>query len=131
MALSETYRCEKCGYCVEAWDDGNPYLQLSFGRRHYFYHPEDVQSLRPLLEKEMGGILTREEFELALAERIGNAPDHLCPDCGKTFQLDPSTEQSVCPKCQSQRVFEIWSCQGKPCPKCGGRFLPGEMGAIS
>lgn len=36
MAMST---CDKCGFEVDAWDDGNPYVQDSKGKRHYFYHP--------------------------------------------------------------------------------------------
>lgn len=131
MALLETYQCGKCGARVQAWDEGNPYLQLSRGRRHYFYHPGVMDSLLPVLEKDLGRTLTDEEFQRLLSERIGNAPEHLCPDCSETFKLDSSKEPCVCPKCRSQRAFEIWRCEGKPCPKCGGSFLPGEMGGIS
>lgn len=29
MAMSIIYTCDKCGFEVHAWDDGNPYVQDS------------------------------------------------------------------------------------------------------
>jgi len=51
MAMSIIYSCDKCGFEVDAWDDGNPYVQDSKGKRHYFYHPTnemDIMGKLPL-----------------------------------------------------------------------------------
>jgi ribosomal protein S27AE len=131
MATSERYTCEKCGYVIEAWDEGNPYIWTKDGRRHYFYHPMSINIVHPILVKEAGRELTGPELEALVAERIGNASDYLCPDCGKSSTLDPTKDRLVCRKCGSTRIFDIWQCQGKPCPKCGGPFSAGRFGAIS
>ena len=131
MAMSEIYTCCNCGYQVEAWDEGNPYVETTDGRRHYFYHPGSIEDVRPILTAEAGRKLDDSEFKQLVTQRAGNASDHLCVSCGKTTKLDSNKDKLACGKCHGTQVFEIWRCQGKLCPKCGGTFSEGSFNAIS
>ena len=135
MAMSIIYTCDKCGYEVDAWDDGNPYVQDSKGKRHYFYHPENEIDI-------MGKLLTEktlptsnseecEESEPVFDTHTGNAPDHLCLKCGKISLIDPEMDKMICKKCKSDEVTELTSLAGVKCPKCSGHFDQGSEGGIS
>jgi len=40
MAACIQFTCSSCGFSVQAWDEGNPYIQFPGLRKpHYFYHP--------------------------------------------------------------------------------------------
>jgi|GEM_PF-2829394 len=90
MAMSESYKCQSCGFAIEAWDDGNPYVSTKDGRRHYFYHPGGIEDVHPVLIEEAGRELSAAELEEIVKERVGIAADHLCPDCGSESKLDES-----------------------------------------
>ena len=56
MAAQITFRCSKCGFSVESWDDGNPYIEGPDGKRHQFYHPgEDGQTAQSAATGRNGG----------------------------------------------------------------------------
>ena len=135
MAMSIIYTCEACDFKVDAWDDGNPYVQDSKGKRHYFYHPENEIDI-------MGKLLTEktlptsnseecEESEPVFDTHTGNAPDHLCLKCGKISLIDPEMDKMICKKCKSDEVTELTSLAGRKCPKCSGHFDQGSEGGIS
>ena len=43
-----------CGFTAEGWDEGNPYIEFSNGKREYFYHPRgELELMRSWLEVEM------------------------------------------------------------------------------
>ena len=135
MAMSIIYTCDKCGFEVDAWDDGNPYVQDSKGKRHYYYHPTNhMDIMEEVLAKMPPHIPSSEESEeseLIYDTHTGNAPDHLCLKCGKISKIDPEVDKMICKKCQSDEVTELTSLAGKHCPKCSGHFDQGSEGGIS
>jgi len=131
MAMSLIFTCEQCGFSVEGWDDGNPYIINSVGNRVFCYHPSLETDMEKVVEEILGPIYTDEARDEVLATRTGNAPDHICLKCAKTFKLDPDRDQMECPKCHHSEVSEAFEMGGKPCPKCQGTMSEGEMGGIS
>lgn len=135
MAMSTIYTCDKCGFEVDAWDDGNPYVQDSKGKRHYFYHPEnEIEIMGKLLEPKTLPTSDSEECEESepfFEIHTGNAPDHLCRKCGKISKIDPEMDKMICKKCKSDEVTEVTSLAGLKCPKCSGHFDQGSEGGIS
>ena len=135
MAMSTIYTCGKCGFKVEAWDDGNPYVQDSKGERHYYFHPTNqMDIMEEVLAKMPPHIPSSEESgesEPFFGIHTGNAPDHLCLNCGKISLIDPEMDKMICKKCKSDEVTELTSLAGKKCPKCSGHFDQGSEGAIS
>jgi DNA-directed RNA polymerase subunit RPC12/RpoP len=95
MAEGYQFVCSACGYTIEAWSDGNPYVVDESGRKRYVYHPS-------------------EGFDLA----IGNDSPHLCLACGRKFKVDSRKPRATCPKCQSDQISDAFTLGGKPCPKC-------------
>jgi hypothetical protein len=104
--------CNKCGFSIEGWDDGNPYIENSNGKRKYYYHPEEPP-------------------KISLTFSFGNAPDYVCRKCGKISKIDPDKDAMQCRKCKSEAVEEIYNLGGKKCLKCDGQFSQGESIAIS
>jgi len=141
MAMSIIYTCEACDFKVDAWDDGNPYVQDSKGERHYFYHPtnewdimgEVLAKMPPRIpsSEESGESEESEESAPVYDTHTGNAPDHLCLNCGKISLIDPEMDNMICKKCKSDEVTELTSLAGKKCPKCSGHFDQGSEGGIS
>jgi len=131
MAMSLIYICDKCGLSLEAWDDGNPYIEYPGGKRHYFYHPNGEAILEKVTTDILGHSPTSEELEAICDQYAGNAPDHLCRDCGETSRIDPDKDKLVCQHCGSDKVVDLQALDGKKCIKCSGHFYPGGPGAIS
>jgi ribosomal protein L37AE/L43A len=131
MAMSLIFICEQCGFSVEGWDDGNPYILNSKGKRVYFYHPGGEAVLGKVVGEILGPIYTDEARDEVLATRTGNASDHICLKCAKTFKLDPDRDEMECPKCHHMEVVEVYLIAGKPCPKCQSTMPEGQVGAIS
>ena len=138
MAMSIIYTCDKCGFEVDAWDDGNPYVQDSKGKRHYYYHPTnhmdimgEVLEPKTLTTSNSEESEESEESEPVYDTHTGNAPDHLCLKCGKISKIDPEVDKTICKKCKSDEVTELTSLAGKKCPKCSGHFDQGSEGGIS
>jgi ribosomal protein L37AE/L43A len=131
MAMSLIFTCEQCGFSVEGWDDGNPYIINSKGKRVYCYHPSLETDMEKVVGEILGAIYTDETRNEILATRTGNAPDHICLKCAQTFKLDRGCDQIVCPKCHHLEVTKVYEIGGKACPRCQGAMSEGEMGAIS
>ena len=138
MAMSTIYTCEACGFEVDAWDDGNPYVQDSKGKRHYYYHPTNHMNImgevlepKTLTTSNSEESEESEESELVYDTHTGNAPDHLCLGCGKISKIDPEVDKMICKKCKSDEVTELTSLAGKKCPECSGHFDQGSEGGIS
>jgi len=108
MATQLTFTCNKCGFSVDGWDEGNPYIEHPENRREYIYHPDDDRELC-----------------------TGNAPDHICMKCGAISKIDPEKDKIICSKCGSSKVEDTYELTGKPCLKCDGTFSEGEVSAIS
>ena len=118
MASSKLITCGNCNFQIETWDDGNPYVQYPGTRkRHYYYHPApDLQIDTELLEWQ-----SRMADKIQDGEPIrGNAPDHICLDCGTKRKLDPDHDKIRCSRkaCRSQRVVRTHELEQHTCPKC-------------
>ena len=131
MAMSLRYTCDQCGFSLEGWDDGNPYIEFPPGQRHFFYHPGGEAELREIAVQIAGHVPSEAEFQEILREKAGNAPDHICRDCGEISKVDPERNGRICPNCNSARIEDVYGLEGKKCVKCSGRFAKGIMAAIS
>lgn len=60
MAMSLIFTCEQCGFSVEGWDEGNPYIINSKGKRVFFYHPGGEDVMEKVVEEILGPIYTDE-----------------------------------------------------------------------
>jgi len=120
MAMSLRYTCESCGFTVEGWDDGNPYVGYENGDRDYYYHPISESEVFEMIMKKGLNELRR-----------GNALDHICMNCESITMLDPYHDKMVCRKCKGTELIETYEMGGKSCPKCEGKMDMGKMGAIS
>ena len=131
MAMSIIFTCDQCGYSLEGWDDGNPYIEHPAGKRHYFYHPDGERTLEEIASKILGHLPSPDELEKIEATCTGNAPDHICRACGKTSKVDPDKDKKLCPSCGSEEIEDLYNLGGTQCIKCPGIFSEGSMGAIS
>jgi hypothetical protein len=130
MAMQTVFTCEQCGYEVEAWDEGNPYIQGPDGKRHHFYHPSD--SAAGAVAEILGRKPTAAEVTRMLRNHSGNEPEHICLDCGVIGMMNEQEAKAPCSSCGGTRVTEAYHLAGKPCPSCkAGKFDQGRMGAIS
>ncbi|MGJ8640720.1 MAG: hypothetical protein ACSHYA_15120 [Opitutaceae bacterium] len=101
------------------------------GKRVYCYQPSLEEDMEKVVLELLGPIYTDEARDQVLATRTGNAADHMCLKCAKTFKLDPKRDQLECPKCHHSEVAEAFEMGGKSCPKCQGTLSEGAMGGIS
>jgi hypothetical protein len=134
MASSTHFTCDGCGFFVEAWDEGNPYVRDLKGKRHYFYHPghpkemeEFVDSLLLLLLRERI-VSDREAYLMA---HSGNEGEFLCMDCGKLSRIDEERDAKACRKCRGLDLVDGMELEGRTCPKCRKGIFRGTLGAIS
>lgn len=131
MAMSLIFTCEQCGFSVEGWDEGNPYIINSKGKRVYCYHPSLETEMEQVVVELLGPIYTDKARDEVLETRTGNASDHICLKCAEIFKLDPDHDKNECPKCHHPEVLDVYIMGGKCCPKCQGKMSEGEDGAIS
>ena len=131
MAQCLRFVCNKCGFAIEGWDDGNPYIEFPKGKRTYFYHPGDERKIEEISSRILGHEPSDQEIGEILEKYAGNAPDHICRDCGKISKIDPNKDAMKCRKCKSEDVEEIYNLGGKRCLKCDGQFSRGESAGIS
>lgn len=122
MAMCVIYSCRNCDYQVEAWDEGNPYIEIN-GERTYFYHPEPFPDPPNSDEFKSSGSSEK--------PIVGNAPDHVCMDCGEILMLDSGRDTMTCARCRSSKLVEAFEMANQQCPKCGGTLNEGEPGGIS
>lgn len=131
MAMSLIFTCNQCDFSVEGWDDGNPYILNSKDKRIYFYHPGEEDVIAKVLEEILGPIYTKEARDEILANRTGNAPDHICLKCSNQFKHDPHRDKPGCPQCGHPEITDLYLMSGQSCPKCTGTLSEGQMGGIS
>ena len=95
MAMGRRFTCERCGFSIEAWDEGNPYYIDKRGKKRYAYHPDP--------ERE---------------RCTGIESPHLCLTCGIEFPIDSNAPVNVCPKCQSAEIADTFDLESRVCPAC-------------
>lgn len=132
MAACTEYSCSHCGFKVEAWDDGNPYLTDTEGKRHFFYHPGGDLEAREFYQQQAGCAAVQEdEYRAFWQERGGNESNLICLHCGRQTRRDPERDSLRCTGCRQQALLVVNELEGRACPKCGKGVFHGEMGAIS
>ena len=131
MAMSLIFTCDQCGFSLEAWDDGNPYILNSKDERVYFYHPGGEEDMEAVVAELLGPIYTDEARAEILSTRTGNASDHICLKCAKQFKHDSKRDKPGCPHCGHHKIKELFLMGEQPCPKCPGSFSKIQSGAIS
>jgi hypothetical protein len=131
MAACYEFTCDRCGFSVEAWDDGNPYIEYPKGKRHHFYHPGEVDQIKEIARKIVGHEPTRQECDDILKKYAGNESDFICRSCLKIDQYDERKDPLVCKHCGGESIERTSDLAGKKCLKCDGIFSEGEFTAIS
>ena len=117
MASQLIFSCP-CGFSLDAWSDGNPYIieleKIQFGsatssnRKEYVYHPDSKVN-----------------------EALGNDVPSICLAYCHLFESDTLDPRTCCMKCKSEKIIPCFDLAGKVCPKCGDLPLQVEGGAIS
>jgi hypothetical protein len=131
MAARYEFTCDRCGFSVEAWDDGNPYIEYPKGKRHHFYHPGEDEQIKEITRTIVGHEPTRQECDNILKKYGGNESDFICRSCLKIDQYDESKDPLVCKHCGGESIERTFDLAGKKCLKCDGIFSEGEFTAIS
>ena len=123
MAYCRRFVCNKCGFFIDAWDDGNPYIKDPDGVYHYFHHPGmEFQAFR-IVQEIVGHKPTQDEVDYWIREHGGNRSDVICLECGHKFMTDLKREDGKCPECRSAHVVKLNHLKGQRCPKCkAGKF---------
>ena len=133
MACSVIHRCPVCGFEIEAWSDGHPYILDDRNRPQFYYHPCEDERERILASCDWARFKTDEELSDLLQVKSGIMSDMICLDCAGKFKCDTEKKKPKCRKCGSENVHDQFKLEGVTCPKCHrGRFpdVP-EEGAIS
>ena len=129
MAAQTTFTCMRCGFIVEAWDDGNPFVEAPDGKKHYFYHPGG--DYKAVITGILGHVPSAKDLRM-MQKHSGNDSDCICLGCGERGRRDSRKDESPCGRCGSVKVVDTNRLAGHPCPSCKeGRFDPGRMTAIS
>lgn len=132
MAACTEFTCTHCGFKIESWDEGNPYLRDAEGKRHFFYHPGDQEERLEFFEKQTGRPAADEaEFIAFLNEQGGNEAHYLCLHCGRQTQRDPEHDPMRCTGCGKRTLKDTQELEGQTCPKCSQGTFSGEMTGIS
>ena len=95
MAACRRLVCGQCGFSVEAWDEGWPYLNGPTGEKEYYFHPDPRRD-----------------------ECTGNDFPHLCLACGADFRVDSNSSADRCPQCGSADTCNSFELAGQTCPAC-------------
>lgn len=132
MAQQLIFTCGRCGFEVDAWDEGNPYVEGPDGVRHHFYHPGEDRKVVAIVTALLGRAPTGDEVQQMLREHGGNEGDFLCLECRAPSRRNEREAAGPCASCGSTRVVERWHLAGETCPACKqGTFNRGRAGAIS
>ncbi len=124
MSISVLHRCPACGFEIEAWDDGHPYIRDDRGRARFYYHPCETEVRQKILSVcEWAHDKSPEDLSALLEKKSGNMTEFLCLGCCRRFKCDEDRQQPRCRKRGSKDVRDVMLLGGCACPKCGkGRF---------
>jgi len=132
MAGCYTFTCDRCGFSVDSWEDGNRYLEWPIGTRNYLYHPDDIKETERLMQEIYGRSSTPEENERAFRRYGANETEFLCYDCLTISRLDVEIEPRVCASCKSSALRTASRLAKTKCPRCRqGNFADGQITAVS
>ena len=104
MAMQTIFTCTQCGFEMEAWDEGNPYIQGPDGTRHHFYHPCADSEIASIVQEILGRELTGAEVREVLRKHSGNEPEHICLDCGVIAMMNEQEAKAPCASCGGKRA---------------------------
>src|SRR5260370_40862000 len=99
MAQCIKFICDRCGFSVDRWDDGNRYLEWPAGTRNYLYHPGDISETERIMNLIYGRSPTQDEYERAHALYGGNESEFLCLSCAGVSGIDPKRDTMKCTEC--------------------------------
>lgn len=133
MAICTVFTCTHCGFQIESWSDGLPYLRGTDGTRHYYCHPGEQGVWRERFEAEHRRPAGTPEELLAFVEAtMGCELSYLCRHCGRQTRRDPERDSLRCTGCGRKDLHPLHELEGQTCPKCGQGTFHGEFtGAIS
>ena len=132
MAACITFTCSGCGFSVDSWDDGNPYIEAPNRHRYHFYHPCESGQIKDIIAKILGHTPTQSEIDMMLEEFSGNESDYICRDCLKFTKRNEEIDELRCGSCGSANIQRTHELGGILCPSCGkAKFDEGHMTAIS
>lgn len=110
--MSLKFVCDTCGFSVEGWDDGNPYVEFPSGKRKYCYHPSMEEDMRVAAMEALEKAETRKEIKAFLTilpkmqMHLGNVPVCLCFDCGRITTFGSDKDKIMCAQCKSANVYD-------------------------
>lgn len=127
MSARYLHRCPLCGFEIEVWDDGYPFILDDDGKRHFFYHPLEQNVIDAVVAKSKWAKgKTPTEIRQDLPNHMGCLIDAICLDCGATFRRNMSLKPRPCTKCKSRAIQPVMDLGGNRCPKCKQGCFPNE-----
>jgi hypothetical protein len=132
MAQCTKFTCDRCGFSVDWWDDGNRYLEWPTGMRQYLYHPRDISETDRIMNLIYGRAPTWDEYKRAFELYGGNESGFLCFSCAEVNRIDSKRDPMKCKKCGDISLRDVCELTKTECPKCRqGRFDEGSLVGIS
>lgn len=136
MSACSTFTCSHCGFGIDAWEDGNRYVEDVRGERHFWYHPAHHGPdafVAELLSKGIEPAVVAGGGGQEVVRFVGgNESDYLCMNCGEECRRDPWRDPVVCAKCGQRKLRLTMRLLGRRCPRCKeGRFGGGDVVAVS
>ena len=135
MAMRVIFRCTGCGFELEAWDEGNPYIEGPDGKRHHFYHLSQESEIISIVQTILGRPPTETATRDALEKHAGNEQDHICLNCADRSLRNEQEANAPCAACAAYghaTVVDCFQLAWKPCLSCRqGAFAEGQPGGIS
>jgi DNA-directed RNA polymerase subunit RPC12/RpoP len=131
MAMRTTYKCLNCGFKIDNWSDGNPYIATPDGKRHYWHHPGQDSKIREICELFEENP-SQDEIDRIFQKYSGCESQYICKKCLGFSMLDESKDELKCKACGSSDMMLTEELAGKECPSCRkGKFDEGECTGIS
>ena len=132
MAQCTKFICDRRGFYVDWWDDGNRYLEWPAGTRNYLYHPRDRAETERVMNLIYGRSPSQAEYNRAFQLYGGNESAFLCLSCAEVNRIDPKRDLMKCKKCGASSLSAVRGLAERECPKCRqGRFDQGSLAGIS
>jgi len=125
MASNLIFTCDKCGFSVESWDDGHPYIEFPKGKRNYYYHPGEMDVISEMAEKILGHEANYRERDEVLRKYGGAASDFICRKCEHVSILDSAKDRLICSVCGSEDVQQTWTLAKSKCIRRDDTFSEG------
>jgi hypothetical protein len=132
MAQCTKSTCERCGFPVDWWNDGNRYLEWPAGMRHYLYHPRDISETERIMNLIYGQSPSQADYNRAFQLYGGNESAFLCLSCAEVSRIDPKRHPMKCKKCGASSLRAVRGLAKTSAQNCRqGRFDEGSIAGIS